>query len=119
MESTMKLPACELADVPRVKIVDYLLSPVHPAGRGKAAFFRRVGFSPKAWAVLADALKGHAAKNDVRKREDSPFGTRYTVEGPLRSPDGRDPAVRSVWFVEKDGTEPRLVTAYPLPRTRS
>ncbi len=39
----MKLPNHEKAFVPREKIVDYLLSPFHKDGKGKAAFFKRFG----------------------------------------------------------------------------
>ncbi|MEW6638092.1 MAG: DUF6883 domain-containing protein [Actinomycetota bacterium] len=31
----------------------------------------------------------------------------------MRSPDGRDPVIRTVWLVEKGRSHPRLVTAYP------
>ena len=34
----------------------------------------------------------------------------------MEEPDGREPAVRSVWFIEAGGEVPRLVTAYPLER---
>lgn len=49
--------------------------------------------------------------------EETPFGRRYFVEGPLTPPDGRDPLVRSVWLIETRADTPRLVTAYPLRRT--
>ena len=90
----MRLPGYERVEVSRAKMVEYVLSPTHPAGRGKGRFFRKFGFRPESWEVLADALKRHASKQEVQKVEDSPFGRRYTVEGPLDSPDGRNPAVR-------------------------
>lgn len=110
----MKLIGIERAVVPRRKVVDYLLSSTHPEGRGKAAFFRRYGFGPEAWEVLADALRRHAAEHEVTREEPSPFGTRYVVEGIMETPSGRTPRVRSVWFVANDDDTPRLVTAYPL-----
>jgi len=66
--------------------------------------------------VLANALRRHAAENEVVKTEQTPFGTRYVVEGPLSTPNGRSVNVRVVWFVEHAETIPRLVTAYPLER---
>ena len=66
-----------------------------------------------AWETLAQALVRHAATYDIVESEDTGFGTRYTVEGGLESPDGRRPAVRVVWFVELGESAPRLVTAYP------
>jgi hypothetical protein len=44
---------------------------------------------------------------------------RYTVEGNIRSPDRRNPFIRSVWFIEEDETIPRLVTAYPISERRN
>lgn len=115
----MKLPECEFAEVPRTKIVDYLLSETHASGRAKAVFFRRFGYTVAAWGTLAEALRSHAADHEVQSIEQSRFGTRYTIEGPVVSPDGRNPVIRSVWFVEQGETVPRLVTAYPRPRSRS
>ena len=87
----MKLPNYEKAFVPREKIVDYLLSPFHRDGKGKAAFFKRFGFTVELWQILAEALKNHALENEVSKMENTPFGIRYVVEGELETPVGRKP----------------------------
>lgn len=110
----MRLPHALDAVIPREKLADYLLSSAHPTGRGKAWFFQRFGFRAQAWEVLAHALRRHASTQDVVKAERTPFGLRYTVEGPLQCPDGRKALVRSVWLTETGSTVPRFVTAYPL-----
>lgn len=110
----MKLPNAERAIVPRAKIVDYLLSPVHPAGSSKATFFMRFGFEVGEWEIMADALVGHAHESDVTRTEPSPFGVRYVIEGIIEAPDGRKPFIRTIWFVENGESAPRFVTAYPL-----
>lgn len=110
----MKLPGTERAVVPRRKVVDYLLSSTHPEGQGKAAFFRRLGFSPEAWDVLAKVLRRHAAEHEVAREDPSPFGPRYVVEGTIETPSGRAPRIRSVWFIEQDAEAPRIATPYPL-----
>jgi hypothetical protein len=110
----MRLPDPDSAEIPRAKIADYLLSPTHPSGRSKAAFFTQFGFSPDRWEELAAALRRHARDNDVDRSEATPFGIRYVVEGPLAAPDGKAPVVRSVWFVDAGLTRARFVTAYPL-----
>ena len=112
----MKLPNYENAVISETKIIGYLLSTKHRDGRSKAKFFKRLGFSSDAWEDLVKALLRHAAENEVTKIEDSPFGTRYIVEGILLAPDRRGPVVRSVWFIEKGEQIPRFVTAYPLQR---
>ena len=76
-------------------------------------FFARFGFVFGEWAPLADALKQHGQVGTVLKFVESDYGTRYIVEGRLDTPDGRDPHVRTVWMIEKDGVRPRLITAYP------
>ncbi|MBA3822943.1 MAG: hypothetical protein H0X24_03435 [Ktedonobacterales bacterium] len=111
----MKLPEYASAIVPEQKIVGYLLSFSHPDGRGKALFFSRFGFVVAQWQVLADALRHHAAAHDVVASDQTPFGTRYVIEGAIVSPDGRNPSLRTVWFIAIGETIPRLVTAYPHP----
>ena len=110
----MKLPFRQRVTIPEAKIRGYLLSTSHPYGRHKAAFFKRFGFSAESWGLMASALRAHAEQCDVARVDDTEFGTRYIVEGPLRTPDGRAPIVRVVWFIEKGDNRPRLVTAYPL-----
>jgi len=110
----MKLPHLEKALVPRAKITDYRLSDTHADGRHKAVFFTSYGFTRESWETLAETLKQHAADHEVAKVEDSPFGTRYVIEGIIKAPDGRTPLLRSVWFIRHGEEEPRLATAYPL-----
>ncbi len=114
----MKLPNHERAVVSQRKVVDYLLSFSHPSGRHKAAFFGGFGFSASSWRVFAGALLRHATQHEAAIADASPFGTRYTIEGELDSPDGRRPFIRTVWFVERGKDVPRLVTAYPVKRGR-
>lgn len=109
----VRLPHHEQAAVPERKIVAYLLSFTHPDGKSKAAFFSRFGFTATRWEELANAFRRHAAENEVAVREDTLYGTSYSVDGRLHTPDGRDPTVRVVWFVEHGQTVPRLVTAFP------
>jgi len=109
----VKLPNYDRATVPHRKITDYLLSSAHRDGHGKAAFFSRFGFTPESWQTLAGALLQHAAKHEVAKIEETPFGTRYVIEGELETPDGRTPSVRVVWFIESGAETARLATAYP------
>lgn len=56
----------------------------------------------------------HVVEHEVTNSQDPPFGTRYTVEGELTTPQGRRPLVRVVWFVDEAASVPRFVTAYPL-----
>jgi len=103
-----------VAVVPESKIQDYLLSPTHPIGHDKARFFSSFGFSSERWKELASALKAHAANQEVASQEVSEWGTNYSIIGELECPDGRQPRIRSVWFMEHGGTIPKLSTACPV-----
>ncbi len=95
-------------------MVDYLLSTTHRDGRHKAVFFGGFGFAPDNWQELVDALIRHAGDHEVAKEEDSPFGTRYVVDGTMVMADGRNAEVRTVWFIDNGADTARFVTAYPL-----
>ena len=115
----MRLPGAERAVVPATKIVNYLLSPTHRAGKSKAAFFTAFGFSVDQWQVLAAALRRHVLENDVCEQAQSAFGIRHVVDGSLRAPDGSILNIRSVWFIDLGGSAPRFVTAYPFRREQT
>lgn len=110
-----RLPNARLAVLDRRKITDYLLATGHPAGRAKAAFFQRFGFTAAVWPALRDALLDHARSAPIVSTADTPFGKKYILEGPLAVADGRKPRLRAVWFVATGETIPRFVTAYPVP----
>jgi hypothetical protein len=112
----MTLPNHDKAVVPQRKVAGYLLSHSHRDGRSKAKFFEQFGFSAEAWEELAQALRQHAADHEIAKAEQSPFGTRYGIEGQITTPDGRTPLIRSVWFIATGETIPQFATAYPLKR---
>lgn len=112
----MKLPLADEAEVPRAKIVLYLLNPDHRAGKSKARFFASHGFKADDWETLAQALRQHAGEHHLPKTEATPLGVRFVVEGRMALRDGAVAGVRSVWFVERGERRPRFVTAYPLKR---
>lgn len=109
----MKLPHAEHAQIEERKIRDYLLSPTHPLGRFKAAFFRTLGYTSENWERLVQDLKEQHLVLDVKEVEETAFGRKYSIEGPLVGPNGRSALVVSVWIVEEGEEVPRFVTAYP------
>ncbi len=112
----MKLPYIDHLEISQAKVVQYLLSSTHRAGRGKAKLFSAFGFRESAWEALAQALQQHAKDNVVTRTEETPFGIRNVIEGALRSPNNRELQIRRVWFKDEDTRTPRFVTAYPLKR---
>jgi hypothetical protein len=110
----VKVPFIAEAEVPRAKIVLYLLNPEHRAGRSKARFFSGHGYGTERWEEMAEALRTHGRENEVAKQETTPLGVRLVVEGPLALRDGVVAEIRSVWFIESGEGVARLVAAYPL-----
>jgi hypothetical protein len=108
-----RLPNLDRAAVPEAKIVNYLLSAFHSGGRAKARFLESYGFRAQDWHALRDAVIAHAMANDITASHQTRFGTRYEIDGPMETPDGRTPMVRVVWFVELQDNVPRLVTLVP------
>ena len=115
----MKLPNLERAVVRAGKISDYLLSTTHPTGRHKARYFERFGFSHSAPEALIQSLLEHARSNEVSAVERTAFGIRYTIDGALNSPDGRNPRLRVIWFTESGSDILNFVTAYPVSEPKT
>lgn len=110
----LKLPQLDQATIRSEKISDYLLSPTHPVGRHKARFFQQFGFAQSNPETLRSSLLAHARLYEAALLGESRFGKRYAIDGPLQSPDGRNPRLRVIWFIESGKEEPKFVTAHPL-----
>jgi hypothetical protein len=110
----MKLPNLENAYIPSPKLYNYLLSKTHPIGRWKAGFFRIHGFNETNVHVLRQQLMAIIHTEDVKDIVLSPHGTKYIIEGALKTPVGSRVQVRTVWIIDSDQSHPRFVTAYPL-----
>ena len=109
----MQLPNCDNAYIPPAKLAEYLLSETHAVGKSKAKFFRTLGFNETNSGDLKHQLLAIAQTEPVTKVLSSPYGTKYVVDGLIKTPDGNSVQVRTVWIVEEDEDRPRFVTAYP------
>lgn len=88
----------------------------HPKGGPKARFFLAFGFDRARPEVMAEALITHFTDGDRMLRAQAAAGThRLIVEAPMRTPDGRNPRIRTVWQLQ-EGLAWRLITAVPLTR---
>ena len=112
-----QVPNAGAAVVESGKLVDYVLSPLHPRGAAKARFLARFGFTAASPDALRNALLDHVAANNVVASRSSAHGTRYEVDGPLIAPDGRAPVLRVVWFIRAGESFPRLVALVPRRMT--
>jgi hypothetical protein len=110
----MHLPNASAAIVDLQKIRDYLLNEAHPDNGGKARFFMAAGFGQAVPEALAAALREFAQNVSVASSVSSPHGIKYILEGPIQTPSGRMPMIRTVWIMDRGSAAPRLVTAYPI-----
>jgi hypothetical protein len=104
-----KLPNREQAVVTQAKVL-YLLTP--RGEQDKSKYFRRFGFALEAWEHLAAALLRHAEDGEVIETSFEPTATRFVVSGQLRTPDGRNPKMISIWYIDTDKEFPRFITAF-------
>jgi hypothetical protein len=77
----VKLPYAERVVIAR-KLRDYVLSPEHPVGRFKAAFFSTLGFTPGTWEELARELRNLVLQNtsELSDRTALAGSTSFAVE---------------------------------------
>jgi len=93
------------------RLRDYLLNEAQPSGGPKSRFFMAYGFAATDWELLRTSLIQHGGANSIVRRVETPWGIRYTVACNCRTPDGRNPCIRTVW--QMDRGVPRLLTAVP------
>ena len=107
------MPNADRAVVAREKITEYLLSPTHPDGESKARFFTRFGFTTEHWEVFAEALCALCLENEVVETSETVHGIKHVIIGVIRTPDGRDPTIITVWQIDRGAEYPRFISAYP------
>ncbi len=112
----MRLPNAEKAHVEPAKITRYLLSLNSESGWSKAKFFMEFGFNQEEWRRLEQAFLVHGNSHEVVRVIETQHGTKFTVDGALQTPDGRNPRVRTVWMIYHGADEPWLITAHPRRR---
>lgn len=99
---------------PRSKLTEYLLSRTHSVGKWKSKFFRALGFNETNVDSLEEGLISIANSEDIKDVIPSKLGTKYVIEGSLKTPAGTFVSVRTVWIIEEGQDHPRFVTAYPI-----
>ena len=104
--------------ISEAKVAGYLLNVNSDDGAAKAALLMRFGFSPDRPLELMDALGQHPSPASWAAAFEAPHGIKHYFEAPLRSPDGRNPYIRSVWQVDDDGDgrTAKFVTIRPVAR---
>lgn len=100
--------------VPAGKLTGYLLDPHHPKGAAKCRFLTGFGFGPDDPASLEAALLAHASAENLLDLQASSYGLRYRYQGPLPTPDGRAPRIRTIWQIRPATALLHFVTLKPV-----
>ncbi|KQO49284.1 MULTISPECIES: DUF6883 domain-containing protein [unclassified Methylobacterium] len=109
------LPSIRGLTISEDKVTCYCLNIDHPRGGPKARFLFRFGFEAGEPRVLQDSLADHLLlAPDAWTISTAQGDTKIVCEGPITSPDGRHPMIRTVWMLE-DGFA-AFVTLIPLSR---
>ena len=98
------------------KLRDYILSPEHPDGWGKANYLANLGYSRANWRRLAFDLRAQVLPLPATPARASPYGRKYEILAPLRGPNGKTAWIRTIWIVLKGQPRARLVTVLPEAR---
>lgn len=103
------------------KVLGYLLNLDHPEGGPKARFFTGHGFSPDDPVAFMNAIIDQAEVSEKgRHFAQREHGLHYIAMGAIKTPNGTDPLIRSVWKVEDaDPTTAVLITAHPIAAKRA
>ncbi len=113
-----KLPHCEKAIIDPEKIKDYILSPSHPVGRFKAAFFQSMGYTRENWKQLIHDIRKYHLTGDAEPVEKTEYGQKYIIKSNIKGPNGKIVLLRSVWIVLSGEDMPRFITIYPEGRLK-
>ncbi|MCX7110258.1 MAG: hypothetical protein NTX45_09035 [Proteobacteria bacterium] len=108
----MKFPNSEHALIPPEKISGYLLSPDHPTGKFKAAFFHSQGYSQVHWKRLENDIRS-ILENDAIYGERTEYGQKFEVKGKITGPVGKPFLLVTVWIILNGEDVPRFITAFP------
>ena len=90
----MKLPNFENAVVSSTKLEGYLLSEVHPVGRANALFLKNLGYDDTDPYILEWDLLSFAGEENVSHVQASEFGTKYIIDGMIRTLSGATVTMR-------------------------
>jgi len=103
-----KLPNYEKAIIDSTKIKHYILSPTHPVGRFKAAFFKKMGYTQDNWRQLLEDIKRYHLTKEAEPIERIKYGQKYMIKGNIKGPNGKIVLLRSIWIILENEDVPRI-----------
>lgn len=107
-----KLPNYQNVVIRRNKLKNYLLNP--NKSKGKADFFRSIGYNMKNWKLLESDIRKGLKNNSAIARIQNKYGNAvsvYSVDMPLGV--NKKAIVVTGWQIDAGTKVPRFITAYP------
>jgi hypothetical protein len=109
----MTIPNADRAIISPEKLTGYLLNASHKRGGPKARLLLSVGYRTDDPQRLESDLRMQHLSIDVTRTSANAYGVVYEIEGPIKTPSGRDVQFCSVWQVDTGTDVPRFITMYP------
>ncbi|OIO97597.1 MAG: hypothetical protein AUJ92_03280 [Armatimonadetes bacterium CG2_30_59_28] len=109
----MKLPNRGLALIARDKLTDYVLNVAHRRGGPKARLRARFGYHAGNAEQSAADIRTYHVGSEVEMEYTIPYGVRYEIRAPLRTPSGRNLTIRTIWQIDEGTDFPRRITLFP------
>jgi len=97
----------DAAIIPKSKLRDHLLSPLHPIGRFMCGFFLELGYSQESWPVLERDVR-KLLRGGVKLLYTTEFGQKLAASGQLRGPNGRVAGCGLYWLARACSVSSRL-----------
>lgn len=109
------LPNFPDAVIPRQKLVNYLLDPLHKEGQHKARVFKAaLDFDQSSWEQLAQAILAELPYYPATFGSEGKWGKKYEVTLPITGRNERTVDVLTVWIIRLETNFPTFVTALVL-----
>ena len=109
----MTVPNADRAIIAPEKITGYLLNVSHKRGGPKARLLLSLVYRPDDPRRLESDLRTQHLSLDVTRTSENAYGVVYEVEGPIRTPGGKNVRFCSIWQVDSGTDVPRFITMYP------
>lgn len=100
-------------EISESKLIDYLLNKNHSVGAHKAIYFEKLGYDVNNWQILRESLLEHLETSENVDILENQFGVKIVIINKLKCINGKEPEIKSVWFIENKEIILKFVTAYP------
>lgn len=95
------------------KLTSYSLNPEHETGKHKARVFESaLGYNQNNVNKLEQEIKKGLSKFKATGKTETAYGTKFTVKMLIKGADGNMQPVITAWQIDKEKSNPRMVTAY-------